>query len=295
MLSACIGTDYVDVPLAPAPDRADILTDDLSLQVGARFQLDFRLLDADGREKPANWSWSSRDRNVAEVDARGEITALSPGQTWVDGRTAAGPADSVLVTVVSDPNAAASLIVSGTTNTLAPGDTLNLSAELRNANGDVLGNQAFSWISDNPAVATVSDQGQVVAITEGMANITARAAGINSLPFAISVQTPSMMRMGTFSGRNGYSAQGKVSLNVGAAGATVDFDTNFSTQNGPGLYVFLSPNATSVAGGVNLGKLESTSGMQSYVVSTSADLSTFGHVIIYCQPFGVPFGSAPLQ
>jgi hypothetical protein len=49
----------------------------------------------------------------------------------------------------------------------------------RDANGTVLTGRSFSWVSSNPAVATVSPTGLVTAISPGSATITAAAEGVS--------------------------------------------------------------------------------------------------------------------
>ncbi len=61
------------------------------------------------------------------------------------------------------------------------------------------------------------------------------------------------------------------------------------------MYIYLSPEEEGVSGGVNLGELKSTSGAQTYAIPASVDPADFDYVIIYCQPFGVPFGTATLE
>ena len=69
------------------------------------------LLAADGSEVDADWAFTSRDQSIATVDIAGTISGLSAGQTWVDGIANSNFKDSVLVTVVSDPNEIASIMI----------------------------------------------------------------------------------------------------------------------------------------------------------------------------------------
>jgi len=91
--------------------------------------------------------------------------------------------------------------------------------------------------------------------------------------------------MGSFSGQNGYSASGTAVLTVDGSQASLRFESNFQTQSGPGLFVYLSPNRTNVSGGVNLGQLQSTGGEQSYTVPGSVNTADMNFAIIYCMPF----------
>jgi hypothetical protein len=84
-------------------------------------------------------------------------------------------------------------------------------------------------------------------------------------------------------------------LTTGESGALLSFAENFQSQAGPGLYVYLSPIGNGVSGGIELDELKSNSGAQEYPLPEDIDPADFEFVIIYCKPFGVPFGAAQLQ
>lgn len=69
---------------------------------------------------------------------------------------------------------------------------------------------------------------------------------------------------------------------------------NLSTNNGPRLRVYLS-TGTGISDFVDLGDLQSPTGTQSYTIPTGTDLGKYDHVLIWCEPFGVLFGSAQLR
>lgn len=77
--------------------------------------------------------------------------------------------------------------------------------------------------------------------------------------------------------------------------------TNFMTSNGPDVHVYLvaapdaKDNATVTrAGFVQLGSLKGNVGDQNYEIPAGTDLSKYRAVTIWCQRFGVNFGTAPL-
>lgn len=74
---------------------------------------------------------------------------------------------------------------------------------------------------------------------------------------------------------------------------------NFEVTNGPDLHVLLVPNTDptsreDVEGYVDLGSLKGNLGDQNYDIPSEIDLSLFGSVVIYCQPFHVLFSVASL-
>ena len=68
---------------------------------------------------------------------------------------------------------------------------------------------------------------------------------------------------------------------------------NFRSTNGPGLYVYLSVD-DGASDFVSLGKLKANSGNQSYDIPSDTDLAKYNKVLIWCEPFGVLFGSAEI-
>ncbi len=293
-ITGCIGTDLVDVPLGPSAAEAVIEESELSLIKEDTFTLSYKLISIDGSEVAAEWEWSSRDFSIADVDQKGTVTAYEPGQTWVDGIANGSFRDSILVTVVADANAIASVRIEGDTTNMEIDEMRQLTAVLRNVAGDVLVGEV-SWMSNNTAIASVDDNGLVTAVSDGVTNIVGISDDVSSVPFEIAVGANHVTRTGMFSGRNGYNAQGTAILETIGAETILAFGGNFITQSGPGLYVYLSPNAQNVVGGLSLGELKSTSGAQAYDLPGSANPAMYDYVIIYCKPFGVLFAVAALE
>lgn len=294
LAAGCIGTDLVDEPLGPTAAQAVIEENSLRLIPGESHTLSYRILASDGSEVSGDWVFSSRNVEVATVEGDGFVSAVDVGQTWIDGLVSAGIADSVLVTVIADPNAVAAVIIEGDTSNLSAGESRQLSVWLENAGGAELSGIPVEWNSSDPSVATVDGNGLVEALSDGRTNITATAEGVSSLPFPIKVGQMNG-RSGSFRGLNGYAAEGTAVLQQTDDTAELVFESDFQTQNGPGLYIYLSPEEEGVSGGVNLGELKSVSGAQTYAIPATVNTDNFDYVIIYCQPFGVPFGTASLE
>lgn len=76
---------------------------------------------------------------------------------------------------------------------------------------------------------------------------------------------------------------------------------DFEVDNGPDLHVYLVPInpvpssvGVEIPGSVDLGKLKGNIGDQNYEIPADLDLSQFQSVVIWCQPFRVPFIAAAL-
>jgi hypothetical protein len=294
VFAGCIGTDFVDEPLGPVPARLELSHASLVLLEGESQQLSAQVIASDESVLDEPVIWRSRNLAVATVDVNGLLMTLGAGQVWIDVQSQS-LADSLLVTVAVDPEALASIVITSGRMELSIGDTLQLEVELSNANGVRLTEKMVDWLSSRPDICSVDDEGLVTALANGNVVITATSEGLSSLPFPLMVGGDFLSRSGTFQGLNGYSVVGTATLERSADEAAIAFGDDFSSQNGPGLYVYLSSNANNVNGGVNLGKLKATSGTQSYPIPANVDPEDFEHVLVYCQPFGVPFGAAKLE
>ncbi|HSM71434.1 MAG TPA: DM13 domain-containing protein [Anaerolineales bacterium] len=76
---------------------------------------------------------------------------------------------------------------------------------------------------------------------------------------------------------------------------------DFEVDNGPDLHVYLVPIdpvpdsvGVEIPGSVDLGELKGNIGDQNYDIPDDVDLSQFQSVVIWCQPFRVPFTAAAL-
>ena len=101
-------------------------------------------------------------------------------------------------------------------------------------------------------------------------------------------------RSGTFVSRNGYSVAGTAELHYSSSTNVYSLRfTNFTSQNGPALRVYLSQDETE-SSIINLGTLKSTNGEQSYDFSASSYDPDKDTVIIWCDAINQPFGVAIL-
>ena len=166
----------------PAPTVIAVTPDTVVFTaLGGTTQLAAEVRDQSGRVmKGRIVAWSSADTLVVSVDSAGLVTAAGAGVTTVVAR--AGEASGE--TVVSVMQAAGSVVVSPSMDTIGPGDTLRLVAEAIDANGHRVGEAAFDWSSSDPSVASVSAAGLVTGVGEGTATIAAmigNARGISEI------------------------------------------------------------------------------------------------------------------
>jgi glucose/arabinose dehydrogenase len=90
-----------------------------------------------------------------------------------------------------DPSPVAALAVTAPATTIGVGQTIQLTATARDAEGNVLEDRALDWASSEPSIATVSETGLVAGLAQGEAVISATAEGITgSLAITVSASAP---------------------------------------------------------------------------------------------------------
>lgn len=103
-------------------------------------------------------------------------------------------------------------------------------------------------------------------------------------------------------GRGTFTEQGGHSIDGGDAvvlrqpdGSRLLVLDQLNSQNGPDLQLYLSPSADgNVVGGTRLAPLKGNIGTQTYELPDGVDLAALPNVVIWCERFAVPFGTAML-
>ena len=74
---------------------------------------------------------------------------------------------------------------------------------------------------------------------------------------------------------------------------TLQFGDDFRSTPGPDIYVYLATDSKA-SDFVSLGKIQFNDGSQEYAIPTGIDLSKYDKILIWCQAFGVLFGTADI-
>src|SRR5256885_673756 len=119
-------------------------------------------------------SWSSSDNTIATVSSSGLVTGVVAGAVTITA-TSEGQSGTASITVSGVP--VASVTVSPASASVPAGQTQQLTATLRDANGPILTGRSVTWASNNTPVATATGTGPVSAKVAGSAPLTAPSAG----------------------------------------------------------------------------------------------------------------------
>lgn len=173
------GVSRVTVSLVPVR-RVTVTPDALSFTQGdAGTQLTVALLDSIGgalSQAGRSITFSSSNTGVASVSGTGFVTPGGPGQAVITV-TATGTGVSATATVTVTPVPVASVTITPSPDTLAPLQAIQLTATLKDANGNTLAGRTVIWDGSDDNIAVVSSTGKVTAQSAGTMTVTATSEG----------------------------------------------------------------------------------------------------------------------
>lgn len=201
ILAGCGGGDAgptsptPSTPAPPAPPPTPVATSltvapssHTLASIGATVQLTATVRDQNNNPMTGQTvTWTSSNTTVATVSGNGLVTAVSNGTTQITAR--AGNASGTSNITVAEP-VPTRITIAPTSHTLEEiGATVQLRATVRDQRNNAMSGQTITWSSGDEAVATVDGNGLVTAVSNGMAEITARSGSL-SANAAITVAGP---------------------------------------------------------------------------------------------------------
>ena len=154
------------------------LSSPVTVEVGQTLTLTPTIIPADA---VTTLTWSSDDESIATVNSEGVVTGVKQGQTFINVETDNGKSAFCKLTVTAPQPIEVSIPKSATVN---EGETITLTATLTPQNAAT----TLTWMSDDPAVATVDANGTVTGIAAGLAIIQVTTAnGLTSNPCKLTV------------------------------------------------------------------------------------------------------------
>lgn len=152
------------------------------------------------------------------------------------------------------------------------------------------------------ARARATDEMMAMQATAGMETAMAAPTEMVAEPMPTEMPAePVVLAQGTFYNvvHEGHGTATIYRLPDGSRVLRLD---DFEVLNGPELHVYLVPIdpvpdrvGAEIDGALDLGLLKGNLGSQNYALGPAVDLSLYRSVVIWCQPFRVPFIAAALQ
>ncbi|MDE2847011.1 MAG: Ig-like domain-containing protein [Gemmatimonadota bacterium] len=172
-------------PTPPAPPPTPVATSltiapssHILPMIGATVQLSATVRDQNNNPMTGQTvSWTSSNTAVATVNGNGLVTAVSNGTTQITARS--GNASGTSNITVAEPVPTRISITPSSHTLEAIGATVQLTASVLDQRNNAMSGQTITWSSGDEAVATVSGTGLVTAVSNGMAEITARSGSLS--------------------------------------------------------------------------------------------------------------------
>src|SRR5947199_2697924 len=184
------GSSAVTVTAGPLPVASVTVSPaSASVPIGQAVQLTATPKDASGNPLTGRTvTWASSNTSVGTVNASGLVTGVVAGATTITA-TSEGQSGTSAVTVTAAPVPVASVTVSPATAAVFVGQTTQLTATPKDANGNTLTGRTITWASSPSSIAGVNGSGLAAGVAVGSATITATSEG-KSGTSTITVTTP---------------------------------------------------------------------------------------------------------
>ncbi len=224
-----------------------------SITVGAKETLGAAVAPVDAANKAI--TWSSSNPAVATVSNTGEVTAIAVGTANITVTTVDGgkTADCAVVVTAASSSTVTGVLLNKNTTSLAVGAKETLVATVAPADA---ANKSVTWISSNPAVATVSSTGEVTAVAVGTANITVTTNdGSKTAVCAVTVTAaPVPPASGSLALNTTVTGANLAGMQIKVTNVPEDFTTSLTLKNLAGAdYLFLTdPVLSSSVSGIVL-------------------------------------------
>jgi uncharacterized protein YjdB len=168
------GTSGVTIASVPVASVA-VTPSPASVQVGSTVQLTATPQDANGTPLTGRVvTWTSSDTMIAPVSGSGLVTGRAPGSATITA-TSEGTSGTSALTVLGVP--VASVTVTPSPTTVPVGQTVQLTATPKDANGAPLTGRLVIWTSSDTTIAKVSGSGLVTGRAAGSATVSATSEG----------------------------------------------------------------------------------------------------------------------
>lgn len=305
LLMSCIPTIEIDPDPVAESIEISVIKDDLL--VGEEVQLTWTYVNEFKVEELVSPTWYVSDSEIATVED-GKLLALKAGQVNIKaGVISIGDSliesNQLFFTITNEKSDLTKVVISNGNLNPALGETIQLNFSAKDGNQKDYIGTTFTWASTNESVATVSSEGELLAVGEGTTLITLTIDGIQSAPITVTVgNNEELLKSGVFE-NSSYSATGTATLRFNESNQLVlDFSEDFNTIFLKGTWVFMSNSLNGgqiKVSGLRVQNISNTiSGAQSFNITNideDVDLDTYKYVIILCEPAGITMAFAELK
>lgn len=160
-----------------------------------------------------------------------------------------------------------------------------------------------NWTSSEPAVISITDDGLATALDSGssLISVTYNDAGLDIKDSALVYvgQTTTLsqpqVRAGTIATTSTYLLTGDFTISEDGPNIVLSMAANYEASTAlPGLYVYLSNNANTIANALEIAAVQVFSGEHSYTIP-GVNIDEYSHVVYFCKPFNVKVGDGEIM
>src|SRR5690242_7117836 len=280
------GTATVNVTLAPVAS-VTVSPSSANVAITGTVQLTATPKDANGNPLTGRAiSWSSSDNTIATVNSSGLVTGVAAGTVTITA-TSEGKSGTASITVAGAP--VATVTVTPASASVQAGQTVQLTATLKDANGNILTGRVVTWSSNNTSVANVNSSGLVTGVAAGgPVTITATSEGksgtsaitATAVPVASVTVTPATASVPA-GGTVQLTATPKDANGNPLTGRTITWQSSNSaiaSVNGSGLVTGVATGGPATITATSEGQSGSAA-----VTVTAASATQFGHVFVVTE------------
>jgi uncharacterized protein YjdB len=160
----------------PTPVASMTLTVAPTINVGQSAQASVVLKDAAGNVLTGrSVNWVSSDASVVSISSSGAVSALKAGGVTITASVDGGVSASAVVTAVVPTSAVHMITLLAGATQLNIGQLTQITAVVRDVNGNVLNNVPVTFSSSPSTVVTVSGSGVAAGVKVGTAQVYAKA------------------------------------------------------------------------------------------------------------------------
>ena len=157
-----------------------------SVAVGDSIQMNAEAFDAlDNPIADVTFEWSTSDPAIMTVDQEGWVRARAAGSAEITAAAGTTANATVAVTAVQVPS---TIVLSAPPDSVAVGDSIQMTAEAFDALGNAITDVTFEWSSSDPAILAVDQEGWVRAKAAGSAEITVKLGDLSASTSLVSSQ-----------------------------------------------------------------------------------------------------------
>ena len=161
---------------------------------------------------------------------------------------------------------------------------------------------AVDWLSTNPAVISIDNNGlgQALSIGSSTIKVSYTEDGLSlmdtlTLSVGESTVVTETVITGSINTTTFYTLEGDFELRSVGDDLMLELKDNYLASSSlPGLYVYLSNNRNSIADAQEIGRVTEFSGAHSYTIRNTG-INDFAFLVYFCKPFNVKVGDGEIQ